>query len=98
MWRAWGYTVEICDDGIDNDGDTLVDSADPDCAGPAPPRDTDSDGLRDSIDNCDNVPNPEQEDTDSDGVGDACQDIPKNILWLRNGVPYVSLVLMMEDA
>ena len=24
--------VEICDDGIDNDGDTLVDTADPDCA------------------------------------------------------------------
>ena len=76
-------TVEICDDGIDNDGDTLVDSADPDCAGPAPPRDTDSDGVRDSIDNCDNVPNPEQEDTDSDGVGDACQDTTEEYTFVK---------------
>jgi hypothetical protein len=68
--------VEICDDGIDNDGDALIDTADPDCAGPPPPRDTDSDGVRDSIDNCDNVPNPGQEDADSDGIGDACDDTP----------------------
>jgi hypothetical protein len=33
--------VEICDDGIDNDGDTQVDAADPDCAGPTPLRDSD---------------------------------------------------------
>jgi hypothetical protein len=71
--------VEICDDGIDNDGDTLVDAADPDCAGPPPPRDTDSDGVRDSIDNCDNVPNPGQEDADSDGIGDVCDETPNPV-------------------
>ena len=59
--------AEICDDGIDNDGDTLVDPADPDCAGPPPPPDADSDGVPDSTDNCDDVPNPGQEDADSDG-------------------------------
>jgi hypothetical protein len=68
--------VEICDDGIDNDGDMLVDTADPDCAEPPPPRDTDSDGVRDTTDNCDNVPNPGQEDADSDGIGDACDETP----------------------
>jgi hypothetical protein len=68
--------VEICDDGIDNDGDTLVDAADPDCAEPPPPPDADSDGIPDSTDNCDDVPNPGQEDADADGVGDACDDTP----------------------
>jgi hypothetical protein len=67
--------AEVCNDGIDNDGDALVDAADPDCAQP-PPLDTDSDGIRDSIDNCDDVPNPGQEDADSDGIGDVCDDTP----------------------
>ena len=69
-------TVEICDDGIDNDGDTLVDTANPDCGGHFPHSDTDSDGVRDSIDNCDNVPNPGQEDADGDGIGDVCDETP----------------------
>lgn len=63
-------TNEDCDDGIDNDGDGLVDAADPDCA-PVDP-DTDGDGVKDSVDNCDTVPNPDQTDTDGDGQGDAC--------------------------
>ena len=77
--------VEVCDDGIDNDGDTLVDTADPDCAGPAPPRDTDSDGARDSNDNCDNIPNPGQEDADADGIGDVCDDTPNPPEICNNG-------------
>jgi hypothetical protein len=78
--------VEICDDGIDNDGDTLVDRADPDCAEPPPPRDTDSDGVRDSIDNCDNIPNPGQEDADSDGIGDVCDETPLPVEICNNFV------------
>ena len=40
------------------------------------PLDTDGDGVPDSIDNCKNVPNPDQKDTDGDGVGDACDNCP----------------------
>ncbi|MBT7725373.1 MAG: hypothetical protein HN739_21195, partial [Gammaproteobacteria bacterium] len=34
--------------------------------------DTDSDGVSDSLDNCDDIANSDQLDTDSDGDGDAC--------------------------
>ncbi len=34
--------------------------------------DTDGDGVGDDVDNCVDVPNPEQEDEDEDGVGDVC--------------------------
>jgi len=36
------------------------------------PRDEDSDGVLDSIDNCFDVMNPDQLDIDGDGAGDAC--------------------------
>jgi len=53
---------EVCD-GIDNDGDTLVDEGFPD---------TDGDGVADCVDNCAATPNADQADADGDGVGDAC--------------------------
>ncbi len=36
--------------------------------------DSDGDGIRDSVDNCPAVANPDQADSDSDGIGDACDD------------------------
>ena len=36
----------------------------------------DSDGIRDALDNCDAVTNPDQADRDGDGVGDACDNCP----------------------
>ena len=34
--------------------------------------DTDGDGIDDSVDNCPNVPNPDQSDINHNGIGDAC--------------------------
>jgi len=39
-------------------------------------KDTDGDGVPDSLDNCPFVPNPTQADADHDGVGDACDNCP----------------------
>lgn len=39
-------------------------------------RDTDSDGIADSLDNCPQVANANQLDTDGDGIGDACDPCP----------------------
>ena len=36
-------------------------------------QDTDGDGICDNIDNCAEVPNPDQADWNFDGVGDACE-------------------------
>jgi thrombospondin type 3 repeat protein len=38
--------------------------------------DRDGDGVRDAVDNCPSIPNPDQADTDHDGVGDACDNCP----------------------
>ena len=43
---------------------------------PADPNDGDEDGVGDSLDNCPEAANAEQEDSDFDGVGDACQPEP----------------------
>ncbi|MEL6987478.1 MAG: thrombospondin type 3 repeat-containing protein [Bacteroidota bacterium] len=38
-----------------------------------PIADIDNDGVQDSLDNCPNTPNPNQDDFNNDGIGDACQ-------------------------
>lgn len=40
----------------------------------SPERDCDGDGIPDIVDNCLEVPNPDQADIDGDGIGDACDD------------------------
>jgi hypothetical protein len=63
--------ADDCDDGVDNDGDTLTDGADPTC-------DTDGDGVADIVDNCPADPNPGQENADTDSLGDACDNCPND--------------------
>ena len=61
---------------VDDDGDTLVNAADPGCAVLA--ADTDQDGVPDATDNCLSVYNPDQTNSDTvatgggDALGDAC--------------------------
>ena len=45
-------------------------------ASDAPVVDTDGDGIRDAVDNCPTVQNPNQHDEDGDGLGDACDLCP----------------------
>jgi len=61
--------AENCADGIDNDCDGNIDSADTDCGVCT---DADADGVCDDTDNCPSVYNPEQLDHDNDGIGFLC--------------------------
>jgi hypothetical protein len=63
-------STENCTDGVDNDGDGLIDAADPDCVQSCP--DADGDGVCDDVDNCRDTPNADQADADGDGKGDVC--------------------------
>jgi hypothetical protein len=64
-------------DGLDADGDTVVDATDNCRLAPnAGQSDTDSDGLGDACDLCPGLVQGTQFDFDSDGVGDACDDCP----------------------
>ncbi|WP_179375746.1 collagen-binding domain-containing protein [Winogradskyella wichelsiae] len=53
---------EVCD-GIDNNGDGVIDEGF---------ADTDGDGVADCIDNCPEVANADQADLDGNGIGDVC--------------------------
>ncbi len=45
---------------------------------PIPPEDSDEDGIPDAADNCQETPNPSQDDLDGDDIGDACDPFPDN--------------------
>ncbi|NRD23637.1 choice-of-anchor A family protein [Winogradskyella litoriviva] len=66
--------VEICD-GIDNNGDGVIDEGF---------TDTDGDGIADCIDNCVDTHNPDQVDEDGNGIGDSCE--AQELEWFCDGV------------
>jgi len=67
------FVIPLLLDSVE--GTARVDLEIRDCADP------DGDGVRDGIDNCQDIHNPGQEDRDEDSVGDACDNCPD----LRNG-------------
>ncbi len=88
-------TGDACDaetcDGLDNDGDGLIDEdfddtdgdSQADCVDPCPldaTNDLDGDGACENIDTCPGLPNPDQLDTDGDGHGDPCDHCPDDPL------------------
>ncbi len=66
---------EVCD-GLDNNCDGATDEGFPDSDEDGIPDcadvDSDGDGVIDFVDNCLDLPNPEQLDLDDDGIGDLC--------------------------
>jgi glucose/arabinose dehydrogenase len=82
VFRIRSPDVE-CSDGLDNDGDGLIDLDDPDCTAEGDPleaADADEDLVEDALDNCTQVANPSQEDTDGDDYGNVCDcDFDQNL-------------------
>lgn len=91
---------DACDpeecDGLDNDGDGLVDEgfADSDgdnvadCVDACPLSavgDPDGDSICGDVDNCPTIANPTQSDQDFDLQGDACETSPLTGSWTTNG-------------
>ena len=58
---------------------------------PPPVTDSDSDGIRDTFDNCPQIWNQSQSDIDGDGIGDSCDvDIDDDgVLNVDDNCPYV---------
>ncbi|MGB6896549.1 MAG: thrombospondin type 3 repeat-containing protein [Dehalococcoidia bacterium] len=76
MAQAPTKVPQTCDDGVDNDGDDLLDGADNTAKGCDESTygtdDDDRDGVPDGSDNCPTDWNPTQTNTDGDSQGDAC--------------------------
>ncbi len=69
-------TIQLCCPSVP-DASCLCADGQPNCSsGGSGVVDSDGDGIRDEIDNCPHVFNPDQKDSDLDGVGDACDNCP----------------------
>ncbi len=81
-------TVTLCTDGVDNDGDDLIDCFDPHCETACASLDADADGVPDHLDACPGF--DDALDADNDGVPDGCDicaDGRDQIDRDRDGVP-----------
>ncbi len=81
-------SVTLCTDGVDNDGDDLIDCLDPNCETACASLDADEDGVPDHLDVCPGF--DDALDADNDSVPDGC-DICTNgqdlVDYDQDGVP-----------
>lgn len=69
--------------GSDNDSPQVTPTPTP-TVSPAPEGDADSDGITDAEDNCPDDANADQVDSDVDGMGDVCDPIPSQYVFLND--------------
>lgn len=70
-WPRWGQLgIIVCDKG----GNCACEGEIPNIWSILGMGDKNGDGVRDSLDNCVDTPNPDQRDGDQDGVGDECDE------------------------
>jgi len=71
-WVAADFGQEICDNGIDDNGDGYLDCEESTCQNVDVCLDNDYDGFNNPVDNCPDKSNNNQADMDGDGVGNVC--------------------------
>jgi uncharacterized repeat protein (TIGR01451 family) len=74
------FKIGVSPKSVDSNTTRTTRGTNPNCA----PNDRDCDGVPDQLDNCPDVPNPDQADRDHDGKGDAC-DSSNGLLGVSGG-------------
>ncbi len=100
-WKITAYTENLCKNYLylqNPNGNFQIDKNTPivylnfqknSLLNPNISKDSDSDGIIDSQDNCPTIYNPQQKDKNADGIWDMCSDVDKDgIKWYKDNCPY----------